>query len=55
MNAENITYAIKSRVLKNLLEELMPITLPTQNQVSGKKLSEQIRQIKNYVLLIEVE
>lgn len=53
--AENATYAIKCRNLLNLLD-LLPKRpmLPTDSQLRGKTLPEQVKTLQNYVYLIRV-
>ncbi len=54
--AENATYAIKSSYLFNLFD-LMDKTpvLPVTSKTLGKQLSEQVKIIKNFTYIIEVE
>lgn len=55
LDAENATYAIKSTYLKNLIDALPTIiTLPTVNILTGKALTDQVKSIKNFVYIIEV-
>jgi len=55
VEAENATYAIKSVYLKNLIDALpSTITLPSINSLTGKALTEQVKSIKNYVYIIEI-
>lgn len=53
--AENASYAIKSSYLLNLID-LLPnsITLPTINQLNGKALTEQVKIVKKFTYIIEV-
>lgn len=53
--AENVTYAVKSSYLKNLIESL-PTTpaLQKTNILSGKSMVEQVKLIKSFVYIIEV-
>ena len=54
--AENATYAIKSNVLKNLIEILpSPPDLPQINKLAGMSLPEQIKIIENFVFLIKTK
>jgi S1-C subfamily serine protease len=52
---ENVSYAVKSPYLVNLIE-LLPTTpnLPTKNLLSGKQLPEQVKIINQFVYIIEV-
>jgi S1-C subfamily serine protease len=55
VEAENATYAVKSSYLTNLIESLSPtLKLQTINSLTGKTLSDQVRMIKNFVYIIEV-
>ena len=52
---ENVNYAIKSSYLLNLIDVLPEtITLPSNNQLASKKLTEQIKVLSDYVVLIKV-
>lgn len=54
--AENATYAIKLVYLTTLLESLtIPIKLSNTNKLKSKPLTEQVKLIKKYVYIIEVE
>jgi len=55
MGAENVSYAIKSSYLKNLFDQL-PISPKLQNisSVNGKSLAEQVKAIKKFTYIIEV-
>ena len=53
---ENVNYAIKSSYLLNLIDVLPEtITLPSSTQLSSKKLTEQIKILSDYVVLIKVK
>ena len=53
--AENVSYAVKSSYLINLINTLDKApTLPTKNLLSGKTLSDQIKLIKDFIFMIEV-
>jgi len=53
--AENATYAVKSTYLKNFIDALpIIISLPTVNSLTGKALIDQVKAIKNFVYIIEV-
>lgn len=52
--AENVSYAIKSSYLKNLIESVAsPSILPSATSLMGKDLSEHVKQIKNYIYMIK--
>jgi hypothetical protein len=52
---ENVSYAIKSAYLKNLLEDLSPKPmLGKVNLLKGKSLSEQVKLLNKIVFIIEV-
>jgi S1-C subfamily serine protease len=55
LGADNVSYAIKTNYLYNLLEILdkMPNT-PTENTLKDKKLSEQVKGLKEFVFIVEV-
>ena len=53
--AENATYSVKSTYLRNLVDALpTTVKLQTLNSLSGKALTEQVKSIKNFVYIIEV-
>lgn len=53
--AENASYAIKSSYLTNLLELLdNPPSLQKANSLKGKSLSEQVRLVKKFIYIIEI-
>ena len=53
-NAENVSYAIKSSYLKNLIESVAsPSILPSVTGLMGKDLKEHVKQIKNYIYMIK--
>ena len=53
--AENVGYAVKSNILKNLIQSSSQnITLPQSNQLYGKPLTSQVKLAKKDVLIIEV-
>jgi len=53
---ENVNYAIKSSYLLNLIDVLPEtITLPSSTQLSSKPLTEQIKILSDYVVLIKVK
>lgn len=55
IKAESATYAVKSTYLKNLIDAISTtIKLTTINSLTGKSLTEQVKSIKNYVYIIEV-
>ena len=50
---ENVNYAIKASYLRNLMESVISEdVLPNANKVTGLKLSEKVKSIKNYVYYI---
>lgn len=52
--AENVSYAIKSMYLKNLVESIASTEiLPNTNKLVGKSLPEQVKDVKNYVYMIK--
>ena len=55
LGTENVSYAIKVAYLLNLIET-MPTTpkLQTINSLTNKSLAEQVKIIKNYTYIIEV-
>ena len=51
--AENVSYAIKSSYLNNLLESTsLTYTLPTNNLIADMELSEKVKSLKNFVFMI---
>ncbi|MCD4677477.1 MAG: serine protease [Desulfobacula sp.] len=55
IGTDNVGYAIKSGYLINLVESLSPTPkLPINNLLIGKTLTEQVKLIKEYVYIIEV-
>jgi len=55
VQAENVTYAVKSSYLINLIESLSTTpTIQKVNSLKGKSLTEQVKQIKKFVYLIEI-
>ena len=53
---ENVNYAIKSNYLLNLIDVLPEtITLPLSTQLASKELTEQIKILSDYVVLIKVK
>lgn len=56
LGAENVSYAVKSTLLNNLLESINLKNKPNStNQLKGKSLSEQVKILRKYVFMIEVE
>ncbi len=52
---ENVNYAIKARNLLNLIEALPEtISLPSSTQLASKSLTDQIKILSDYVVLIKV-
>ena len=55
VGAENASYSIKAPYLINLIETLSPIPkLQSVSSLSNKQLSEQVKQIKKFTYIIEV-
>ncbi len=55
-NIENVNYAIKIQYLENILNMLPSYTKPKNAQnLNGKELQEQVKVLKNYVCIIEIE
>jgi S1-C subfamily serine protease len=55
LGAENASYAIKTSYLNNLIQSMDEIpNLSKENQISSKKLSEQVKFIKEFVYIIEI-
>lgn len=55
IGAENASYAIKTSYLNNLIQSMDNVpTLSTNNQISTKELSEQVKFIKEFVYIIEI-
>jgi len=53
--AENVSYAVKSSYLMNLIESLPnPPKLSSKNLLSGKSLTEQVKTLSKFVYIIEV-
>lgn len=53
--AENVSYAIKSTYLLELIESLANrINLPNTNQLSTKTLTEQVKSVKRFTYIIEI-
>jgi S1-C subfamily serine protease len=54
--ADNVSYAIKSSYLKNLIDVLpKTLSLPNDKTIMNKKLTEKIKIISDYVVLIRVK
>jgi len=54
--AENVSYAVKSTYLINLIDLLSnPLKLQTVNLLTGKSLTQQVELVKKFVYIIEVE
>ena len=52
-NYENVNYAVKTLHLKNLLESFgIDISLPSGNDISDLNLPEKVKQIKNFIYLV---
>jgi len=55
IGAENAGYAVKTNILRNLIQSTShSIILPPSNQLSGKSLTEQVKLARKDVLIIEV-
>ena len=53
--AENASYSIKSKYLLNILDESSStISHSLTNLMYGKSISEQVKQIRNFIYIIEV-
>ena len=53
---ENVNYAIKSSYLKNLIDVLdYKLTLPNDTSISNMTLTEKIKKLSDYVVLIKVK
>lgn len=54
--ADNVSYAIKSNYLKNLID-VLPITLnlPSDNSIMNNSLTEKIKILSDYVVLIRIK
>jgi S1-C subfamily serine protease len=53
---ESVAYAVKTSYLRNLLSSLdNSPTLSSHNELAGKSLSEQVKLIKKFVYIIEIE
>jgi S1-C subfamily serine protease len=53
---ESATYSVKTPYLRNLLSSLdNPPLLQTHSELAGKSLSEQVKLIKKFVYIIEIE
>ncbi len=54
--AENASYAIKTSYLRNLIQVMTTVPkLPKVNKISKKDLSNQVKQIKDFIYIIETE
>lgn len=55
LGAENASYAIKTSYLMNLMQILDTIPLiPKSNMISNKELSEQVKFVKEFVYILEI-
>lgn len=53
---ENAAYAVKTPYLRTLISTMdTPLALSTQNSLIGKSLSEQVKEIRKFVYIIEIE
>jgi len=56
MEADNVSYAIKASYLKSLLEAMdEKVTIPTNNSISNMILTEKIKTLSEYVVLIKIK
>jgi len=56
LKAENVTYAIKSNYLENLVELLpMPPTLEKKSLLKNTSLPNQVQSIEDFIFLIQVK
>ena len=54
--ADNVGYTIKSTYVKNLIDVLPnSITLPSYKKLESLKLTDQIKEISKYVVLIKIK
>ncbi len=53
--AESASYAVKSPYLKTLMSAIDDNIPPTTNILSGKSLAEQVKEIKKFIYIIEVQ
>lgn len=54
-SAQNVNYAVKTSYLENLLYSIDGLhPLNTQNRLSGKPLTEQVKELNNYIYYMEV-
>ena len=54
-NAENVNYAVKSAYLLNLISEInLSLDVSSLNTLQSKTLTDQVKLLKNYVYIIEV-
>jgi S1-C subfamily serine protease len=55
LEAENVSYAVKSSYLINVINALENLpSLPTKNLLSGKNLADQIKLVRDFIFMIEV-
>jgi S1-C subfamily serine protease len=55
MKADNVSYAIKTSYAKNLIDVLPEtLVLPTDNSLAAKPLTEKIKTLSDYVVLIKI-
>ncbi|MFD1095605.1 S1C family serine protease [Salegentibacter chungangensis] len=55
IGAENASYAIKTSYLMNLIQVMNTTpNLPKTNTISGKSLSEQVKYLKEFIYIIEI-
>lgn len=55
LGAENASYAIKANYLINLIQNINPVPLiPRTNSISSKSFTEQVKLIKDYIYILEI-
>ncbi|MBQ0016663.1 MAG: trypsin-like peptidase domain-containing protein [Bacteroidales bacterium] len=56
LQVESATYAVKSPYLRTLIESMdTPPSLPQSSTIATLSLSEQVRKIRNYVYILEIQ
>jgi S1-C subfamily serine protease len=56
LGVENVNYAVKTSYLKNIID-ILPFTLhlPKDKSIAGRPLTEQIKILQNYVVLVKIK
>ena len=55
MKAENVSYAIKTSYIQNLIDILpFKLNLPSDNSIAAQPLTEKIKTLSDFVVLIKV-